>query len=261
MAEAATISSPPKPNPLVLRVQVSCGDCMFFSNARLPNAASPCAQMGCPANRVPCIKYTSNVFSDAVAEAMESKDLRKMLNSIPDAALGALALALPEIRRLRAVGLRVGQLVYFNAVGPSKSRDYLANYYRARVLSLDRNGNVLLGCKGVTASINTQYVLTEEAWKNKRQKLIDKRHIFDPKSPFTWERKDEKILTKPKYRPKWLDKEVARYRATYFEAKATRQTHDYDAAPVKRGRGRPRKDGQPNKSAQKVRTHDISASA
>lgn len=193
---------------------------------------------------------------------MDAKAIRQALNAIPDAALGALAMALPEIRRLRAVGLRMGQLVYFNAAGPSASRDYVANYYRARVMMLDKSGNVVLGGKGVTAVISVDSILSEKAWKQKRAKLVAKQAIFDPKSPFTWERRDEAVLINPKYRPDWLDKKIAEYRTSYLDAKATRQTHDYDAVPVKRGRGRPRKDGssaQPSsKKAKSVQTRDLS---
>lgn len=259
---ADSISSPPKPNPAALRVDVTCGDCLFHTRQRLPGAVSPCAGMGCPTSRAPCLKYAPNVLSEAVREALDSKSLRVALNSVPDAGLASLAMALTEVSRLRRLGLRLGQLVYFNVSGQlGKSRDYVANYYRARVMMVDKEGNLLLSGKGITATINPESVLTEVAWKIKRKKLVAKGAIFDTKSPWTWERTDESVLTNPKYRPPWLDNEIARYRAEYTEAKTTRQTHDYDAQPVKRGRGRPRKDGSPAKSSQKVRAVAMNSAA
>lgn len=259
MAETTTISSPPKPNPLVLRVQASCGDCVFFSRLRLPNAVASCATMGCPSSRVPCRKFKPNVFIQEIGDSLGDKNIRAALNSIPDAALGALSLAITEMRSIRALGYSLGQVVYFNAVSPSGTRDFLANYYRARVLSVDADGNVILGGLGVSASISADHVITAEAWKTKKAALLRAEKICDPKSPFTWERKDLKALSNAKYKPKWLDSEIAKYRASYLDAKSTRQTHDYDAAPVKRGRGRPRKDGSPPKTEQKVRARDLSA--
>jgi hypothetical protein len=168
-------------------------------------------------------------------------------------------MALAQVPRLRAVGFSLGQRVYFNAVGQSANRDYVANYYAGRVMMVDHEGNLLIRGDKVSATISIGSVLTAEQWNAKRKALVAKRAVFDPKTPYTWERKDEKVLINPKYRPPWLDKEVATYRANYLEAKSTRQTHDYDAPPVKRGRGRPRKDGSP--AQKRVKAADVSATA
>lgn len=259
---ADIITSPPKPNPAALKVNITCGDCTFHSRMRLPGAATPCGGMGCPTSRAPCLRYAPNVFSDSVGEALDAKTLRDALNAVPDAALASVAMALTEVARLRELGMKLGQLVYFNVSGQSgKARDYVANYYRARVMMVNREGNLLLGGKGVTAIVSPETVLSEKAWKLKRKKLVANSAVFDPKSPWTWERKDEAILIDPKYRPPWLDKEIERYRASYLESKTTRQTHDYDAAPVKRGRGRPRKDGNPARNNKTVRTVSMSPAA
>lgn len=258
----ATITSPPKPNPIATRLTITCGDCVFFSKSRLEGATAPCASMGCPRSRAPCARFAPNVFSEALGAALEAKALRDAINGAPDASLAVLAMAIAESARLRAAGFKLGQLVYFNVSGQdSKNRDYLSNYYKARVLRLDKDGNLLLGGKGVTATINPDGIILGKAWEARRKRLIAKGAIFDPKSPWTWERKDDKVFTNPKYRPPWLDREIENFRASYKEAKATRQTHDYDSQPVKRGRGRPRKDGSQAKSNQKIRTADISAAA
>lgn len=251
---ADLIINPPPPNPSATRVVLTCSDCIFFQSLRLPNAAKPCNGMGCPPNRAPCSRYTPDVFSEAVGKAIGSKALRAALNAIPDAAAGSLAMAMAQVTRLRSVGLTLGQLVYFNAVGDGQSRDYLSNYYRAHVMLLDKTGYVMLKGEGVTVTITRDSLLTFSAWKEKRAALLQRGAIVDPNSPFTWERKDLKELTNPKYRPDWLDKEIARYRRSYLEAKSTRQTHDYDSPPVKRGRGRPKGSG-------KVKTYDVSAPA
>lgn len=257
---AELITNPPKPNPVAVRLNISCKDCTFFSSVKLPDAASTCSGMGCPSNRAPCRAFTPNVLADVVGEAMASKAIRKALNSIPDASAGALAMAVSQMPRLRSAGLSLGQKVYFNAVGDSSGRDYVANYYSGLVMMIDRDGNVLVKGGKVTAKISVSSVITIDQWKEKRAKLLAKGRIVDPKSPFTWERKDSKLLSSKKYRPPWLDKEIAKYRTEFMDAKATRQTHSYDAAvPVKRGRGRPRKDGSPAKT--KVKTHDVSATA
>ena len=251
---ADTITSPPKPNPASQKVSITCGDCVFHSRLRLAGAATPCAGMGCPTSRATCLSYVPNVFSDAMGEAADSKALREALNAVPDAAVASMAMALTDVARLRAAGFKLGQMVYFNVSGQvGASRDFVSNYYRARAMYLNKDGALMLSGKGVTAIVAPDTALSESEWKAKRAKLIAKGAIFDPKSPWTWERKDEALLTNPKYRPDWLDKEIERYRASYAEAKTTRQTHDYDAPPVKRGRGRPRKDGSPAGTVKKVR--------
>lgn len=249
---ADVITSPPSPNPAAVKVQVTCGDCVFFRTMKLENATAPCALMGCPSSRAPCNKLVPNVFTDDVAKAMDSKAIRDALNSVPDVALASIAMAMTHVSRLRAAGLKLGQRVYFNAAGDSAGRDYLANYYSGRVMMIDKEGNLLIRGPKLNATIARATVLDFNDWKAKRKALIAKRAFFDPKSPFTWERNDEAILTNPKYRPLWLDKEIAAYRASYFNAKATRQTHDYDAPPVKRGRGRPKGSG-------KVKSADVTS--
>jgi hypothetical protein len=251
------ITTPPKPNPHASRLNISCGDCIFFSSLRLPQASASCSGLGCHRSRAPCLKFSPNVFTDAIAEDIDAKGLRKALNAVSDASAGALAMALAEIPRLRAAGFALGQKVYFNAVGQTADRDYVANYYAARVMRIDHEGNLLVKGDKVSATIALTSVLTIAQWKEKRKALVAKRAIFDPKSPYTWERKDEKLFTNPKYQPPWLEKQIALYRTSYLEAKSTRQTHDYDAPPVKRGRGRPRKDGSP--AQKRVKAADVSA--
>lgn len=249
---ADKITKPPAPNPIAVRLQFTCGDCVFFANKKLPGAEANCKDMGVIASRAPCLKVAPNVLTQDVHKTLSAKDLRSALNTVPEASAAALAMAITKIAKLRAAGFKIGQLVYFNVIGESSSRDYVANYYKGRVIMLNDNGDALIVGNKITATVDPKTLLDVNAWKIKRKKLINKGKIADPKSPFTWERKDEKLLLSKKYRPDWLDKGIVDYRAAVMEARATRQTHDYDNAPVKRKRGRPKGSG-------KVKTYDVSA--
>lgn len=248
------LTKPPSPNPIATRLHITCGDCLFFSRQKLPDYKSTCHLLGVAASRAPCRMFSPNVLTESIAQALDDKALRAALNAIPDGATGALAVAITKAAKLRAAGFKVGQVVYFNVIGVSSDRDYVANYYKGRIVMLNLDGDAMIvGSNKITATINPATLLTVKQWKAKRSDLIKRGKLVDPKSPFTWERKDEKVLTSDKYRPAWLDEAITKYRADVMEARIMRQTHDYDSAPVKRKRGRPKK------SDTGVKTYTMSA--
>jgi len=157
--------------PLTLRV--NCGKCQFFANSAAYGL--PCQRLGVTPGEDPCAKFIVAPSKLGLTEE-KTVDLLKQVSKLDQSQLDVLAAILHAGRKAAKHDLNVGQTVYFRVMGG----DFVKNYVRGVVLSVNAQSVFIYGKEDFTAQLNHTSLLNAEQWKDKKAALLKKNKAVDP---------------------------------------------------------------------------------
>lgn len=153
---------------------VNCGDCTFFRRQAV--FKQPCSDLGTAGSSKPCFRFVPDP-----AQLDEPERVFRALAAIGGAKKPVLmASVLEGAKRVKKLGFRVGQRVYFRPAGD----DYLNNYAAAAVVGASKDRLVLMGEQGFTAFLYPSSVMTKADFEKKRGRLVKRDKVNDPNGGF-----------------------------------------------------------------------------
>lgn len=157
-----------------LVLSVCCHDCTFFRRQAV--FKQPCSDLGTAGSSKPCFRFVPDP-----AQLDEPERVFRALAAIGGAKKPTLMASVVEgAKRVKKLGFRVGQRVYFRLAGD----DYLNNYAAAAVVGATRDRLVLMGEQGFTAFLYPTSVMAKADFESKRNRLVKRDKVNDPDGGF-----------------------------------------------------------------------------
>lgn len=242
MAEKPPAAWVPVKAPIT--IPIYCGGCINLATRAIRTGPdgkpATCSALGITEKSKTCKDFSLNTQSTTIRELVQDRTLAKLLKRVGPSALASLSAALVGEIDTRKHGFHFGQRVYVNIMSrgdnaPNNDRDYVANYYMGEVVSIDPDGMAHVAHKRISINIGVSALLTKDEWHERRALLLSAGKLVDKDNPYSWSRRDLKVLRDPTTRPPWLNAALAEYLTS-------RPIDDFTPTmPIKRGRGRPKK--------------------
>lgn len=165
----------PEHNHVVTIPQLRCEHCLYFEDFAIYK--EKCKTLGVQPKSRPCTKFVANARQLDVNQT-EVQNLFETINNMsrPQVALLTAVLAREHITRTN--GHKFFDIVYVRKFGD----DYISNYVKARIISIDSGMAYLRGVKKEKffASVKKESVLTPEQWQKKKTQLVSLNRWRDP---------------------------------------------------------------------------------
>jgi hypothetical protein len=187
---------------------IRCGECAYFRVKR-PNFEVKCSESGVLSRAIAPTCFVPNFNTLKRGGVQTVSVLNLLAGNMSVQQVRTLAALFNRESRLRKVGLFLFQKVYCWVSDPK----YLSNYYSAYVLGVGVLDSevVLLGSfsnsqKPILAHVLREHVLDDKTFAIKKDQLIKKQQIYDPKIKRNLKQKG---LAKEKdYEPPTLDMSI-----------------------------------------------------
>ena len=191
-------------------LKISCKDCVFLKSSGAykddKGNLRPCSYFGVIGQAEPCRSFVPDPRLMKVLIGPALQILGQLPN--PDVVFGSIF----SIKKLKQVGMKLGQRIYFHVLGG----DYIGNYASGYIIGMVQGTLVVEGSEGHVSHIQPESAMDEDIWNEKLASLLKANKVNDPNGGL---RKifDDKGFHLEKYLPPLLrkkKKKVVNYKKT-----------------------------------------------
>ena len=212
-----------------------CGECAYFDKKR-PDFDIACDQNGILKKAIAPTCFVPRISNLKKGGVQLLSVLNLIAGNLQPAQLKTLAALFNRESKLRPVNLSLCQKVFCWVADPN----YLSNYYSAYVLGIGTSTDeiILLGTfnksqKPLIAHVQRSSILEEKDFLKKRDELLRKGKIYDPK--FTRTKFKTKSIAKENYEPPTIDMTLEELESAADRYARSRPT----TTPAKKGKRTP----------------------
>lgn len=159
-----------------LTINATCGDCRHFVRLAHPKYGQACSVKGVIETAKPCSKFNPDARRVRFKDDESVVAFAQFMASVPTSKLAVLASLINREHRTRKHGFAFGEIVYLHLFGG----DFISNYRRCRVVSVDKEYVHVEGGDGFVATVYPTSILNMRKWKKKRKELEAAKRVKDP---------------------------------------------------------------------------------
>jgi hypothetical protein len=160
-----------------LFIPQACINCKHFRRVAHPAYEKPCATLGVLGDSRPCERFSPDPARIKFTQKRHASVLIDIMRTMNDSDLLTVASLMTQERRNRRQGYRFGDTVYLCAFGG----DYISNYRRCKVVSVDGKYINIQADEGFSAMVYKDSVLSATQWRKKQAWLEARERHTDPR--------------------------------------------------------------------------------